>query len=332
MSNTEWKEVEFKEFVEQFGINPVMNYAPSILYSRKDKEHVAQNSLIVFFLVLSGLLIYISISLFLIEFYFNAITFIFVVIILIGIDILLLYNYIRSNVNIKLIECWIEVYNYLEFYCFSYYPIFSGKVHPNKAKDIVYKLYQDEVFQDKIDITQIEVYLKRNKDKLNDLEVMGFYFQYGKGKHFREENVDRTFWKYFPYEFYAYGNFIASANWDHQFEWRSDLANDFDKLHEFDPWVIKRWNQDNLKPLNPEYKNFLKWNIRNIESLPKLKPWNGKLEQQSYKNQNAYRDLEIIDEAIEKIMGKNTELNKLKDLERELFKFKIYFRDLDLSI
>ena len=59
-----------------------------------------------------------------------------------------------------------------------------------------------------------------------------------------------------------------------------------------------------------------------------MKPWRGDIKNQTYKHQVAYRDLEIINEAIDKIIGKNVEIKELKDLEREILKFKIYFRDL----
>ena len=94
--------------------------------------------------------------------------------------------------------------------------------------------------------------------------------------------------------------------------------------------LIKKWNQSNLKPLTEDYKKKINWNLLNLESEPKLKPWNKDFEKQTYENENAYKDLEIIDEAIEKIIGLNIELKKLGDLEKQLLKFKIYFRDLQL--
>ena len=125
-------------------------------------------------------------------------------------------------------------------------------------------------------------------------------------------------------------NFIAVANWDHQYEWRLDLEQDYDKNNAFSPWTIKKWDQTNLKPLTEDYKKKIKWNLLNLESVPKIKPWGGNLEEQTYQNQNAFKDLEIIDEAIEKIIGSNVEVKKLGDLEKQIIKFKIYFRDLKL--
>ena len=328
MSETEWKKVEFQQFVNNFGIDLIIENAPHLLYPKKDIQHEAYNSLIAFFLVAAALCIYMSISLFLIEVYFNVISFIIIVIILASLDLILLFNYIKSKVYIKPIECWIEVYSHLDFYCLSYYPIFSGKSLPNEAKDIIYKLYQQEVLKTKIDITQIEIYLKLSQNNPKNYEKLGFFFQYGRGKHFRDENIDRNFWKHFPFEQSLNENFISVANWDHQFEWRSELESDFNKFNEYSPWIIKKWDQNTLKPLTEDYKKKIKWNIRTLDSTPKLKPWRGDIENQTYKHQVAYRDLEIINEAIDKIIGKNVEIKELKDLEREILKFKIYFRDL----
>lgn len=330
MSISEWEKVDFQQFVNNFGTNLIIENAPAILYSKKEKEHEAYNSLIAFFFVAAGLCIYSSVSLFLIEIYFNVFTFIAIISVLAAIDIILLFNYIRSKVYIKPIECWIEVYKYSDFYCLSYYPIFSGKRLPNKAKDIIYKLYQEEILKNRIDITQIEVYLRITQSNIDNYEKLGFFFQYGKGKHFNDENIDRNTWQYFPFDKSLNENFIAIANWDHQYEWRLDLENDFDKFNEFSPWIIKRWNQNNLKPLTEDYKKKIRWDLLNLESEPKLKPWKGDIEKQPYENQKAYRDLEIINEAIEKIIGTNVELKDLKDLEQELWNFKIYFRDLEL--
>ena len=325
MPISKWEKIDFQRFVNEYGTDIIIENAPSLLYSKKEKEHEAYNSLIAFFFVEAGLCIYTSISLFLIEIYFNVITFIVVIIVLSAFGILLLFNYIRSKVFIKPIECWIEVYKCSDFYCLSYYPIFSGKCLPNKAKDIIYKLYQEEVLKFKVDITQIEVYLKIPQADFNNYERLGFFFQYGRGKDFKDENIDRNSWQYFSAEKSLNENFIAIANWDHQYEWRLDLEQDYDKINALSPWIIKKWNQTNLKPLTEDYKTKIKWNLLNLESEPKLKPWNGNIEDQTYENQKAYRDLEIIDEAIEKIIGSNVELKKLGDLEKQLFKFKTYF-------
>jgi len=330
MSISKWEKIDFQQFINDFGIDIIIQNAPTLLYSKKEKEHEAYNSLIAFFFIAAGLCIYVSISLFLIEVYFNIITFIIIISVLASFDILLLFNYIRSKVYIKPIECWLEVYKCSDFYCLTYYPVFSGKSLPNKAKDIIYKLYKKEVLNYKIDITQIEVYLKISQANFNNYEKLGFFFQYGKGKDFNDGDIERNSWQYFPADKSFNENFIAVANWDHQYEWRSDLEQDFDKINALSPWIIKRWNQTNLKPLTEDYKAKIKWNLLNLESEPKLKPWNGNIENQTYENQKAYKDLEIIDEAIEKIIGSDVELKKLGDLEKRLLKFKIYFRDLRL--
>ena len=191
---------------------------------------------------------------------------------------LLIINYVKSNVYIKPLECWVEIYrgksqNGTNYYCFSYYPVFTGKCHPNVAKNVIYKFYQEEVLKNKINITQIEVYLKFSQ---NNQEKIGYFFQYGQGRPFKDENVIRNSWKFFSSETSKNENFIAIANWDHQYEWRNDLELDFDKLHGYSPWVIQRWNNLTIKPLTEEFKGNINWNLRSIVSEPKLKPWEGK--------------------------------------------------------
>jgi len=70
MSNSEWNKVDFQHFIDEFGYELIVNNAPTILYSKKDKEHEAYNSLIAFFFITGGLLIYISLS-YIFEFIFN---------------------------------------------------------------------------------------------------------------------------------------------------------------------------------------------------------------------------------------------------------------------
>jgi len=330
MNNSEWGKVDFQQFINDFGKDIIINHAPKILYSKKDKEHEAYNSLIAFFFVASGLFIYISASLFFIEIYFSIYVFITVISIAVAGDVVLILNYIKSNIYIKPIECWIEVYNYLNFYCFSYYIVFSGKCHPNKAKSIIYKLYQDEVLKSTIDITQIEFYLKINQDDSKEFENLGYFFEYGKGKPFYNENINHNSWQFFPYEMSKNENFFASANWAHQYEFRNDLEFDFDKLYEYAPWVIKRWNNLNVKSLSEEFKKDINWNLRYINSIPKLKPWEDDLKSQTYEIQNANWENEIIEDAIKKVIGKENKVESLKDLKIDLFKLKAYFRDLNI--
>ncbi|MFX0039185.1 MAG: hypothetical protein ACFFCY_06525 [Promethearchaeota archaeon] len=333
MSDSDWIKVEFQEFLNKFGKDIVIRSAPVILYSKKDKEHEAYSSLVAFFFIAGFLLIYIAISYFLASLFFNIILFIAIIIVLIISDVFLIINVIKSNVYIRPLECWVEIHkgkseNISNFYCFTYYPIFSGKCHPNEALNIILKLYQDQVIKSKIDITQIENYLKLNQDNNQIEERLGFFFQYAEGRPFKDENINRDSWKYFPYDQSGIENYLAVGNWDHQYEWKNDLEFDFDKLHEYAPWVIQRWDEFNLKPLTEEYKNKINWDLRYIDSKPKLKPWEGNLENQSYRNPLAYKNIEIINEAFTKIIGTNREVKKAKEIKDELGTFKIYFRDL----
>ncbi len=335
MSQAEWSSINLKLFISEFSAEQLVKFAPKILYSKKDKEHEAYNSLILFFFVVGGLLIYISLSIFLMDIYFSVPAFVVVVAILSGLAVFSILNYIKSNVYIKPLECWVEIFRDTskqgdDFYCMVFYPIFSGKCHPNKAKDIVYKLYQEEILKTKIDITQIELYFKTDLKEAKKLIPIGFFFQSGEGKSFRDENIKRNAWKFFPFEKSSNENYIAIANWDHQYEWRNDLQIDFDKLNGYAPWVIQSWNLTSLKQLTDEYKERINWKVRNIESLPKLKPWKGDLTKQTFENKNANKDIEIIDDAIKKIIGKDFELKKLKDIKEDLFSLKAYFRDLKL--
>ena len=329
MSDSEWYKVDFQDFINKFNKNIVIDTAPTILYSKKDKEHEAYNALIAFFFISGFLLIYIAVSMILIELFFSLILFVVVIIVAAITDGILLLIYIRSNIAIKPLESWIEIYEGNEiYYCFSYYLVFSGKCLPNKAKNVIYKLYQENLLKSKIDITQIEIYLKENREDNNKLDIIGYFFQYGEGKPFKSENINRNSWKFFPYEKNLNENYLAIANWDHQYEWRNDLELDFDKLHEYAPWVIKKWNEDNLKPLTNEYKRSLNWDLRQIESIPKLKPWVSNIETQTYESYKAYKDLQLMNEAIEKIIGNDKKINKLRDLKGYLLKLRAFFKDL----
>ncbi len=334
MSDSDWIKIEFQKFINKYGKDIVINNAPVILYSKRDKEHEAYTSLVAFFFIAGFLLIYIALSYFLASLFFSLILFIVTVIVLIISDVFLIINVVKSNVYIKLLECWVEIYkakseNSSEIYCFMYYPIFSGKCHPNKVLNVLLKLYQEQVIKSKIDITQIEVYLRLSQENLQIKDILGFFFQYAEGKPFKDENLNRDSWKYFPYDQYGFENYLAVGNWDHQYEWRNDLEFDFDKLHEYAPWVIQRWNEFNLKPLTEEYKQKMNWNLRYVESMPKLKPWEGNLENQSYKNPKANKDLEIVKQALVKIIKPDKEVKNTKDIKDEISIFKAYFRDLN---
>lgn len=333
MSNSEWSKVDFQMFIDEYGKDLVIENAPVILYSKKDKEHEAYNSLIAFFFIAGFLLIYIALSYFLASIFFNPILFTAIIIVCAIADVLLIINVIKSNVHIKPLECWVEIHqgtfeSNSDFYCFTYYPIFTGKCHPNEALNVILKLYQEQVIKGKIDITQIEVYLKLSQEDHQIKDRLGFFFQYAEGRPFRDENINRDSWKYFPIEQSGIENYLAVGNWDHQYEWRNDLEFDFDKLHEYAPWVIQRWNEGNLKPLTEEYKKKKIWNLNYIESTPKLKPWKGNLENQTFKNPKAYKDLEIVEGAVFKIIRNDKKIEKIKDIKDELAMFKSYFRDL----
>ena len=338
MPSQEWNKIDFSEFVKEFNVDILIENAPTIIYSKKDKEHGAKFSLIASFILAGALSFYIILSLVYLSVFFSLIAFITIISIVALAELLFILNYTRSNVIIKPIECWVEIFkcialNNVFFYCFVYYPIFSGKCHPHKAKDIIYKLYQEEILKSKFDVTQIEVYLKKNFNNPNNCEPIGFCFQYGEGKTFNDENVNRNSWKFFPFDKSLNDNFIVLANWDHQYEWRNDLSNDFGKLTELAPWVIQKWDKFDLKPLSEDFKEKINWHLRfGIKSMPKLNPWKNDLDKQirGYNNSDACKDLEIINEAIEKIIGKDIKIKRLRDLEGVLLKFKIYFRDLIL--
>ena len=87
MSDSEWNKVDFQQFVNEFNIDLIVDNAPTILYSKKDKEHEAYNSLIAFFFITGGLLIYISLSYIFASFYFNIILIISISIVAVLIDI-----------------------------------------------------------------------------------------------------------------------------------------------------------------------------------------------------------------------------------------------------
>ncbi|MFX1477385.1 MAG: hypothetical protein ACFFCI_04565 [Promethearchaeota archaeon] len=334
MSDSQWSKVDFQQFINEFGNDLLIDNAPTILYPKKDKEHEAYTSLIAFFFIAGGLLIYIALTYFLAPIFFNLPLLIAIIIIGVVIDILLIINYIKSNIYIKPLECWFEIFkgqpeNESDIYCFAYYPVFSGKCHPNAAKNVIYKLYQEQVLKSKIDISQIEVYIKINRNEKTLQEKIGFFFQYGEGNPFKDENIDQASWKFFPSQKSVNDNYLAVANWEHQYEWRDDLEYDFDKLHEYAPWVIQKWSAFNLKPLTEEFKEKINWNIRYVDSFPKLKPWEDNLEDQKYTYPKASEEFIIINEAIDKVIGPEKEIRKIKDIKDKLLSIKSHFRDIN---
>ena len=68
--------------------------------------------------------------------------------------------------------------------------------------------------------------------------------------------------------------------------------------------------------------------ITNIDSLPKLKPWEGDFELQTYQNPKAYREESLINEAIENVIGHEKDVKRIKDIKNKILEIKSYFRDL----
>jgi len=333
MLDSEWKEVNFKDFIKKVDGNIIIEHAPIITYTEKDREHGAIISLITFFIVAGALIVYTLITLTALVFVFSILGFVIVMSVGAMLEYMLILNYRKSNVIIKPIECWIDIHEGLTandyiFYCITYYPIFSGKCLPNNAKDIIYKLYQDMVLKSTIHVTQIEIYFKTSTKNKELNEIVGFNFECGKGTAFKDENINKNAWSFFSFERSLSDNYIAVANWNHQYEWHDDLFEDFNKLTGLAPWKAKKWDANELKPLTDDFKESFNWDLRGIESKPRLKPWEGNLENQLQQAQNSCVDLEIIDDSIKKIIGKDKKIKNIRDLEGELKKFKIYFRDL----
>ena len=331
MSQLEWNGLDFQDFVNKYNKALITEQAPTILYTKKDKEPEAFGSLIAFFFIAGSLLIYISLSFLFASIYFSI--FIFLLVIIVGslTAIILIINYFRSHVLIYPLEAWVEVFESSEhenakYLCLSYYPVFSGKSHPNKAKNVLYKILQEELYTSKIDITQIEVYLRITQD--NIYELIGYFFQYGEGLSFKNEAINRNSWKFFSVEQASNENYIAVANWDHQYEWRNDLELDYDKLHSYAPWIIKKWNEESIKPLTEFFKQQVNWELRSLDSYPKLTPWIPNFQSKKYENFSAYKDLQLMNEAIAQVFGKDFHVEKLRKIKNNLLEFKAYLRDL----
>ncbi len=334
MLDSEWNKVDYDKFVESYNNEIIVDSAPIILYSKKDKEHEAFTSLIAFFFITGFLLIYIAVSYFMASIFFSLPVFIILIVIGAISAVLLMVNYLKTNIFIKPLECWFEVFegkpkNGTRFYCLSYYPIFTGMCHPNKVKNVVYKIYQEQVLKSKISISQIEIYIKMDQINKKITEKIGYFIQYGEGSPFTNESIEQTSWKFFPYDKSKKENFLAIANWIHQYEWRDDLEYDFDKLHEYAPWIIQRWDELNLKPLTDDFKEKINWPLRNIEVFPKLKPWEEEFELQIYSNPKAYEDLTIVNKALEKFIGPEKNVEKIREVKDKLMLIKTYFRDLN---
>jgi hypothetical protein len=332
MSQTKWSKLNFQDFVDKYNKAWIIENAPPILYSKKDKEPEAFCSLIAFFFIIGGLFIYISLSFLFVSIYFSLSLFLLISIVFSISAIVLILNYFRSHVLIYPLEGWVEVFENSgdensKYLCLIYYPVFSGKSHPNKAKNVLYKVLQEELFKSKIDITQIEVYLKISPENSLNYEQIGYFFQYGEGLPFKNEGINRNSWKFFPSKKASNENYLAIANWDHQFEWRDDLELDYDKLHNYAPWIIQKWNEENLKPLTEFFKDEVNWDLRPIDSFPKLSPWIPSFQSKEYESFSAYKDLQLMNDAIERVIGKDFKIEKLKDIKNYILEFKAYLRD-----
>jgi len=60
-----------------------------------------------------------------------------------------------------------------------------------------------------------------------------------------------------------------------------------------------------------------------------LKPWEPNFETTTYDNFKAYKDIQLLNDAIERIIGKDKKIEKLKDIKNYILEFKAYLRDLD---
>ena len=336
MSESNWNRVEFQQFTNEYGIDIIVNSAPTILSSKQDKEKEEYISFISFLFLIGGLSIYLAISIVFSSYFYSdilAVSLIIIIILSISSGALLL-NFLLSNIYIKPIECWIEIFkgisqNNLNFYCFIYYPIFSGKCHPNEALNILSKLYQEKVYGTTIDITKIEVYVKLDKNNRNNDENLGFFFRYAEGFPFNSEDIEKCVWKFFPFPKSLSDNYFATGNWAHHYEWRYDLTLDYDKLNSYAPWIIKKWDETNLKPLTNDFKYKIKLNKKFENTEPKLVPWQIELNENISMKPELNHELQYVNEAIDSIFGKEIEVQEKTDIEKKIFEFKAFFRDLE---
>ncbi|MHA1804697.1 MAG: hypothetical protein ACTSU4_09195 [Promethearchaeota archaeon] len=332
-----WVKYDIEDFLKRHDVNFVVENAPQIKYSMREKEHVAYSSLWGALILISLLIIFI-IAWF--SFFFQDILFLYAFIFVGALSGILiptfLRNYFKSNISIIPLQCWLEIHeaklNDEESYtCLSYYPIFSGKRHPNRAKDILLKLYRDEIYGNRIDITQVEIYFRKENKEGNKLKKIGYFFQYGKNSSFWEENVLENPWRFFPAENYPENCCLILSNWMHQYEWEKDLLLNPAKEEEMSPWNIKTWKSNEIKPLTEEFKKKIYWKERGMDSYPKLKPWKNDFEEAVIELPLIQRELKVIEDAIEKIMGNKAEINILSDIDPYLSQFKTYFRDLNFQ-
>jgi len=331
-----WKLIEPERIKGTNLENFALKNAPPILYTKNDKEIFSTNYLIYFFFIIGFYLVFLSVWTFLGfnmgGFEFFSFTIITIIVITTAVPLLILY--IRGNVYNKPIQSYYELYEVLSetnenvYLCLVFYPCYSGKSHPDEVFNRVYKIYQESVLSNTIDITQIEVYFKNNTMNLENLQAVeriGYFFKYGERQQFYDENTNRDVWRFFKADKSSGDNFISVANWDHLYEWKEDLVLDYDKLHQLAPWIITRWDNLSLIPLTRAIKEELKFDKRYIHQLPKLKPWVGDVSIQEYKSELEHYDLENVQRAIDAILIDNISDKNLKLIKKNAKKFKSYF-------
>ncbi|MHA1724081.1 MAG: hypothetical protein ACTSYC_03255 [Promethearchaeota archaeon] len=329
-----WVQHDIEDFLKHHDVNFIVENAPQIKYSMREKEHVPYSSLWGALILIILLIIFIVLWF---SYFIQEILFLYVFIFLGSLSVILiptfLRNYVKSNISIIPLQCWLEIHkaklskeeNYI---CLSYYPIFSGKRHPNRAKDILLKLYRDEIYGTKIDITQVEVYFKKENKGGTKLKKFGYFFQHGKNSSFWEENVHENPWKFFPSENYPENCCLILSNWMHHYEWEKDLLLNPAKEEEMSPWNIKIWKANEIKPLTEGFKEKIHWKERGMNSYPKLMPWKNTFEENALEMKSIPEEFKIVEDAIEKIIGKKAEVYTLSDISPYLSQFKMYFRDL----
>jgi len=63
--------------------------------------------------------------------------------------------------------------------------------------------------------------------------------------------------------------------------------------------------------------------------MPKLKPLEPNFETTSFDSFKAYKDFQLMNDIIEKVIGKDIKIEKLKDIKKYILEFKAYLRDIN---
>ena len=181
----------------------------------------------------------------------------------------------------------------------------------------------------------MQYYINEFKDKDKESDVLlkkkGYLFQYGGESSFWEEEINETPWKYFPYDENKEDTCLIVDNWIHQYKWEEEISTNAESKDELSPWEKKVWTKLDLKPITDEFKEYIQWEKRGIDSNPKLKPWKEAPEKQVKNMRINLKEFQIINQAIEKVMGKETEIHSLSNIDDHLTQFKRYFRDLEFK-